>query len=154
MKLSQHFTLQELCKSQTALRRGIDNTPSETEIESLKTLCVKILEPVRKEFGIPFSPSSGYRSPDLCEAIGSKPTSQHAYGEAADFEVPTVNNLALAQWIERYCDFDQLILEHYQEGDPNSGWVHCSISTIEDGRKEVLTYDSHNGYRLGLPDDD
>lgn len=150
MKLSTHFSLGELTKSQVAERLGIDNTPTEQEKEALIDLCQKILEPCRRHFGIPFSPSSGFRSPDLCSAIGSKPTSQHAYGEAADFEIPTVSNKELAIWISENCDFDQLILEHYKEGDPNSGWVHCSISTMGEGRKEILTFDKENGYRTGI----
>jgi len=150
MKLSTHFSLKELTKSQVATRLGLDNEPDEMAVESLIKLCQEILEPCRKHFGIPFSPSSGFRSVDLCTAIGSSPSSQHAYGEAADFEIPTVSNYDLADWISRHCDFDQLILEHYVEGDPNSGWVHCSISSMGEGRREVLTYDRLNGYRIGL----
>lgn len=152
MKLSTHFTLNELTKSQVATRLGIDNTPDDFAIEALEDLCKTILEPCRKFFGIPFSPSSGFRSADLCTAIGSKPTSQHAYGEAVDFEIPTVSNKELALWIQQHLDYDQLILEHHVKGDPNSGWVHCSISTVGDGRREALTYDRVNGYTLGLGD--
>ena len=150
MNLSTHFSLTELTKSQTAVRLGIDNTPNDDEIESLKLVCTRILEPVRRHFGIAFSPSSGYRSGELCIAIGSKPTSQHAYGEAVDFEVPTVSNYEVACWVKQFCDFDQLILEHYEEGKPNSGWVHCSINPNGEGRKEVLTYNKSRGYSVGL----
>ena len=78
MKLSDHFTLNELTKSQTALRLGIDNTPDDEQIENLKALCENILEPVRDKYG-PLTPSSGFRSIPLCETIGSSVKSQH-YG--------------------------------------------------------------------------
>ena len=91
MKLSQNFSLRELTKSQTAERKGISNEPSEEHIENLKLLCTKILQPIRDEFGI-VSVSSGYRSPDLCVALGSKSTSQHARGQAADFECYEIAN--------------------------------------------------------------
>lgn len=147
MKLSPHFTLDELLKSQTALRKGIFNTPSEAHIEALRLVCLNILEPVRTQYGIPYSPSSGYRSPELCIAIGSSISSQHAKGEAVDFEVPSISNLEVAGWIVGNLDFDQLILEHYQGG--NTGWIHCSYKS-EGNRKEVLTYDRINKYRKGL----
>jgi zinc D-Ala-D-Ala carboxypeptidase len=81
--------------------------------------------------------SSGYRSPELCEAIGSSVKSQHARGEAADFEIGGVDNLELAAWIAANCDFDQLILEFYDGVDPNSGWIHCS-SKKENSRRQTL----------------
>lgn len=148
MNLSTHFTLSELTKSQIASRLGIENTPSDYEISSLILVCEKILEPVREHYGIPFSPSSGYRSADLCTAIGSKPTSQHAYGEAVDFEVPSIDNRTLAIWINENLEFDQLILECYKQGEPNSGWVHCSYND-QSNRKEVLTY-SKGIYSRGI----
>lgn len=147
MKLSEHFSLEEMTKSQTALRRNLPNTPSEAHTEALVLLCENVLEPVRERFGIPFTPSSGYRSAELCVAIGSSVASQHAKGEAADFEVPSISNLELCTWIINNLDFDQLILECYTGG--NTGWVHCSYKP-EGNRKEVLTYDKENGYRKGL----
>ena len=137
MKLSANFSLAELTKSQTATRKGIDNTPSDTHIQNLIHLAESVLQPVREHFGKPVMISSGYRSPALCEAIGSSPKSQHAKGEAADFEIGGVDNKELATWISKNTTFDQLILEFYDEGDPNSGWVHCSAVT-EGPRKQVL----------------
>ena len=87
------------------------------------------------------------RSAELCLAIGSKITSQHAKGEAADFEVSGVDNYELALWIEENLEFDQLILECYTGG--NSGWIHCSYIP-EGNRKQTLTYDRTNGYRHGF----
>ena len=143
--LSKNFSLAELTKSQTAERKGIPNTPTADHIYNLTALCENILQPIRNEFGS-FIVSSGYRSPELCEAIGSKATSQHAKGEAADFEVAGVSNYKLATWIKENLPFDQLILECFQGG--NSGWIHCSY--IPDGRKETLTYNRSEGYRKGL----
>ena len=138
MELSNNFTLHEVSKSQTATRKGIDNEPGTVEIENLIHLAKTILQPVREHFGKPVMISSGYRSPALCEAIGSSAKSQHAKGEAADFEINGIDNKELAAWIADHCSFDQLILEFYDGVDPNSGWIHCS-STKEKSRKQILT---------------
>jgi hypothetical protein len=80
--------------------------------------------------------SSGYRSQALCQAIGSVSTSQHARGQAADFECYSVDNRELFDWITQNLEFDQAILEFY-DGDPNSGWIHVSYN--ENGnRKQTL----------------
>lgn len=146
MNLSKNFTLAEMVKSQTAERKGLPNEPNADQVYSMALLCENILQPVRNEFGS-FIVSSGYRSPELCLAIGSSINSQHAKGEAADFEVAGVDNYELAVWIEQNLSFDQLILECYTGG--NSGWVHCSYVS-EGNRCETLTYDKANGYRHGL----
>ena len=137
MKLSKNFTLSELTKSQTAVRKNIKNEPSTAHVENLIHLAETVLQPVRDHFGKPVAISSGYRSPALCEAIGSSAKSQHAKGEAADFEIPGVDNMQLAMWISKNTKFDQLILEFYEPGDPNSGWVHCS-AVKEGSRAQVL----------------
>jgi predicted nuclease of predicted toxin-antitoxin system len=137
MKLSANFTLSELTKSQTAVRKNIKNEPSTAHVENLIHLAETVLQPVRDHFGKPVVISSGYRSPELCEAIGSSSKSQHARGEAADFEIMGVDNMQLAMWINKNTDFDQLILEFYEPGDPNSGWVHCS-AVKEGSRGQVL----------------
>jgi hypothetical protein len=132
MNLSRNFTLQELIKSDTAIRRGIDNNPNADQIEKLKALCENILQPVRDHFGR-VKVTSGYRSPELCQAIGSSINSQHAKAETADFEVVGTDNAELADWIKRELEYDQLILEYYTPGEPNSGWIHCSY--IPEGRR-------------------
>jgi len=137
MQLSKNFNLLELTKSQTAERKGIDNTPSPTHQDNLKSLCTRILQPVRDHFERVVSVSSGYRSEALCIAIGSKITSQHAKGQAADFEIYGLSNKELATWINENLEYDQLILEYWKESDPNSGWVHCSYNP-EGNRKEYL----------------
>ena len=140
MNLTTNFSLLELTKSQTAERKGIDNTPSPDHQESLKLLCTHILQPVRDHFERVVSVSSGYRSPELCLAIGSKTTSQHAKGEAADFEIFGVSNKELADWIHFNLNYDQLILEYWKEEDPNSGWVHCSYIEGNNRRQYLRAY--------------
>ena len=140
MQLSGHFSLKELTQSQTALRKGIDNTPTPEHIEGLTALCVQVLEPTRRHFGKPMVITSGFRSEALCEAIGSKKTSQHAKGMAADFEMFGEDNKTLAKYIKSNLIFDQLILEFYNSTDPNSGWVHCSYDK-NNNRKQSLIYD-------------
>ena len=144
MKLTENFSLNELTKSQTAERKGIDNTPSTEHQENLKSLCEMILQPIRDHFGQVVSVSSGYRSPELCVAIGSSTKSQHARGEAADFEIFGVSNKELADYIDENLDYDQLILEYWKESDPNSGWVHCSY-TNGSNRKQYLRAYKENG---------
>ena len=144
MKLSKNFSLLELTKSQTAERKDIDNTPSTEHQENLESLCTSILQPVRDHFSRVVSISSGYRSEALCLAIGSKVTSQHAKGQAADFEIFGVSNKELADYIHEHLDYDQLILEYWKESDPNSGWVHCSFS-LNGNRKQYLRAYKENG---------
>ena len=140
MKLTENFSLIELTKSQTAERKGIDNTPSPTHQENLKSLCVNVLQPVRDHFSRVVSISSGYRSEELCLAIGSKTTSQHARGEAADFEIFGISNKELANYVHFNLNYDQLILEYWKEEDPNSGWVHCSFSEGNNRRQFLRAY--------------
>ncbi|BCV07010.1 MAG: hypothetical protein CM15mV150_050 [Caudoviricetes sp.] len=151
MQLSKHFTLSEMEKSQTATRKGISNKAGSGEIKNLTDLCYEVLEPVRAKFEKPIIITSGYRSPELCEAIGSKSTSQHAKGQAVDFEIAGVSNLQVALWIQNNCNFDQLILEFWKAEDkePNSGWVHCSYKEGSN-RKQVLTYSGGKTYKNGL----
>ena len=152
MRLSLHFTLEEVTKSATALRLGIENKPNAEQIENLGRLARGILEPVRRQFGRPFSPSSEFRSPGekgLNAAIGSKPSSQHTKGEAVDFEIPGVPNLEVAKWVHGHIRFDQLILEFYEPEDPQSGWVHVSLKA-GNNRQQTLTINS-KGVHPGLP---
>ena len=124
--------------SQTAERKGINNNPNDDQITALQKLCENILQPVRDHYATPVTVSSGFRSEDLCEAIGSSKTSQHAKGQAADFEIFGTPNAELAKWIIENLDYDQLILEFHNPEEPNSGWIHCSYKNKEENRKQVL----------------
>lgn len=147
-KLSPNFALSEFLKSDTAERRRIANVPNTGQIAAMTRLCLRVLEPVRANFGQPVRITSGFRSPALCVAVGSSKASQHAKGEAADFEVVGIDNATVARWIRDHLPFDQLILENYVQGQPNSGWIHVSY---RDGRlrKDVLTY-TRRTYFKGL----
>ena len=144
MKLTANFTLDELVKSQTAVRKDINNMPNPDQIENLKALAANILQPVRSHFDKPLIISSGFRCAELCIAIGSSINSQHAKGEAADFEIWGTSNEELATWIKSELEFDQLILEFWSEDNPNSGWVHCSYSR-DHNRNESLIASKNEG---------
>jgi hypothetical protein len=137
MKLSNNFSLKELTASQTAERKGINNNPNEDQIDKLKLLCENVLQKVRDHYSKVVTVSSGYRSPELCVAIGSSQNSQHAKGEAADFEIFGLSNAELCKWIADNLEFDQMILEYHKLDEPNSGWIHCSYKS-EDNRKQIL----------------
>lgn len=151
MQLSKHFSLREFTKSQTADRKGIDNTPPQDIIPKLSFLATQILEPLREKIGgKPIIITSGYRSPELSLAIGSSQLSQHCKGEAVDIEAIGISTLNLAEMIINHFEFDQVILECFdKEKGLDSGWVHVSLKTSEN-RKEVLTYNKDKGYQKGL----
>jgi len=151
MQLSKHFTLEEMTRSMVASRKGIDNIPGAGEIKNLENLCYEVLEPVRAHFDRPITVSSGYRSEALCEAIGSKKTSQHAKGMAVDFEINGVPNIQVAYWLTNNVDFDQCILEFYKPDDGSAGWIHASYNEKGANRKQVLTFDGKR-YENDLPE--
>ena len=153
MKLSANFTLSELTSSQMATRHGIPNEPKPDHIDNLKALCINVLQPIRSEFEKPVMISSGYRSPELCVRIGSSINSQHAKGQAADFEIHSVSNKDLALWIKNNLEFDQLILEFHNEAEPNSGWIHCSYSLKTNRNQSLIAYRDEDGkvqYKPGV----
>ena len=133
LQLSAHFSLAELTKTS----RNVDNTPSIEEIDSLRQLCVNVLEKVREQFGRPVLIHSGYRNRVLNTAIGGSVTSQHMKGEAADFHVNDFTVYQVATWISEDLDYDQLILENFVPKVKSSGWVHCSFS--RNNRNQDLT---------------
>jgi len=150
MNLSPHFTLEEMIKSQSGDRAGIDNLPPPACREALRALCVNVLEPIRERFG-PVVITSGYRGPELNRMVGGAASSQHCSGEAADIEVPGMSNGDLARWIEKHLEYDQLILECYKPGIPSSGWVHVSYKAHTPNRKQELTATVVNGKMVYTP---
>ena len=128
MQLSKNFSLAEMTKSQTAARMGMDNNPSEDEVENLRLLCERVLQPIRDHFNHVVTVSSGYRSVQLCVAIGSSIDSQHAKGMAADFEIYGTPNNEVFNWVKENLLYDQMILEFWNEDEPNSGWIHVSYN--------------------------
>jgi putative chitinase len=151
MQLSPHFKLNEFTKSETAIRKRIDNTPGPAHAKNLKLVCEKILEPVRNHFGKPVRINSGYRGPALNAAVGGSSKSQHCNGQAVDFEIDGLPNPELARWVSENCEFDQIILEFYdpKEG-PNSGWVHASYAEGAN-RKQKLTAVTEKGKTVYKP---
>lgn len=131
MMLTVNFSLDELTFSQTAVRKGLSNTPSPEQLTNLMTLAEK-LEEIRALLGVALHISSGFRSPKVNTAIGGSSTSSHMNGEAADFIAPDYGSpLLIAHAIEDAdIEFDQLIYE-------GGSWVHIGIR--EPMRQQVLT---------------
>jgi len=138
MNLSTNFKLSEFTKSQTAERKGINNTPEGEHLDNALKLFENVVQPIRDKWGVTII-NSGYRSEKLNAAVGGSQRSQHCKGQAVDLEVPGVANADLANWIVECLDFDQVILEFYTPGIPDSGWVHVSYVSPESNRKSILT---------------
>ena len=140
MKLSEHLDLTEVTRSDSAKRKGIDNTPTPEHLENFKKLAQNIFEPIRKHFGVPIHISSGYRSKALNTAIGGSLTSQHCSGEAIDIDMDGsangVTNKMVFEFIKANLNFDQLIWEFGTKDAPD--WVHVSFETSGKQRKQIL----------------
>ena len=147
--LGKYFSLEEMTKSQTAIRRGINNIPSDQELENLVELIKNVLDPVREHFKKSVTVNSGYRGKKLNKLIKGSKNSQHCKGQAADIEIIGISNYDLACWIRDNMDFDQLILEFHNRKVPDSGWVHVSWNSPKKNRKQTLTIDS-NGTKQGF----
>jgi len=131
MNLTKNFSLIELTSSETAVRKGIDNTPSQEVVNNLKTLCDCVMQPLRDWYGKPINITSGYRSPKLNKAIGGSTTSDHCYGQAIDFTLPKEDYEEVFSWIIKNVPFDQAINEF------NFQWIHVSFR-LGNNRKQVL----------------
>jgi len=146
--LSQHLSLAEVTKSNTAKRLGIENLPTEKHLENLKQLAVNIFEPIRVHFGKPIYISSGYRSKELNAAVpNSSRTSQHCIGEALDLDQDGFNsiitNVMIFNYIKDNLLFDQLIWEYGTNNNPD--WVHVSYKASGQQRKQIKKATRVNG---------
>lgn len=136
MNLSPNFTLEELTRSEAAARGGWDNTPNEAELENLKRLAA-LLQDVKKAVGgKPVMINSGFRSKQTNDAVGSKDSSQHRLGCAADIRVPGMTPRQVVEaCIEAQVPFDQIILEF-------DSWTHISVANTPDaalrGQKLII----------------
>jgi hypothetical protein len=152
MKISDFFTLDEMCRSSTAERAKIDNTPSQEVIDNLKMLCTELLDPIREHAG-PVTINSGFRSKALNKAVGGSSTSDHLTGGAADFVIDG-DLVELAKWIsEQPLCFHQLIIEDYDDKTRTCKWLHISLRA-SGNKKEILTMRRVKGkvvYSSGLP---
>jgi hypothetical protein len=140
MQLSEHLSLAEVTKSDTAKRRGISNMPTEAHLANFKLLAENIFEPIRKHFAKPIFISSGYRSAELNKAIGGAASSQHCSGEAIDIDMDGrpggVTNKMVFDFIKENLNFDQLIWEFGTDTNPD--WVHVSYESTGKQRKQIL----------------
>ena len=142
MRLTRNFTYEELCNSNVAERRGINNRPRTKEgeergIENLKALCMEVLQPLRDFLGKPVVISSGYRCAELNKAVGGVRNSQHMKGEAADIHVENTEHLLkIMHFIMDETDFDQVIWERNRAG---TQWVHVSYKREGVNRHQVVS---------------
>ena len=151
MIISKHFTLQELTKSNTATRLGIENKPNKEQIHKLRLLAAALLQPLRNAVG-PLRVSSGYRSKELNKAIGGSPNSQPCKAEAVDlqhFYRGKMHNLRIYQQL--ICNdlpFDQCILEFggatATKNSNNPDWIHLSYSLDYNRRQVLVAYKDVN----------
>ncbi|WP_027450835.1 D-Ala-D-Ala carboxypeptidase family metallohydrolase [Xylanibacter brevis] len=131
-QLTEHFTLQEMMASGTAIRLGLKNEPGEKEVEALRHLCEEVLEPLRQRFGRIII-ASGYRCEALNKAVGGVKNSQHMRGEAADIHCgsqQTAQRYYL--FISKHLVFDQLLLERRLSN--GCCWIHVSY-IFQPGRR-------------------
>jgi len=153
MRFTKNFTLQEMIYSSTALRRNIDNTPTKEGVIKLRLLAASLLQPIRDSIGS-IRITSGYRSPQLSEAIGSSSNSQHCRYEAVDCQYVKrgiMDNLKIYKTlIEKDLDFDQCILEF---GNPAPtelldtdypAWIHLSWKITDNRRQVLVAYKDEN----------
>jgi len=137
MQISKHLTLQELTYSETAIKLGISNEPTQSQIANMKLLAEKVFEPAREHFAVPIHISSGFRIHNLNVAIGGASTSQHCGGQAIDIDMKDskVTNAILFHWIKDNLKYDQLIWELGDKKNPD--WVHVSYSSIKNRQKTL-----------------
>jgi len=151
MRLSKNFTLKELTRSNTALRIGIDNEPSKEGILKLTLLATSLLQPLRNAVGS-LRITSGYRSPQLSEVIGSSSNSQHCRYEAVDMQYVKrgkMDNIKIYDaLIDLDLDYDQCILEfgnateHIDPTEPD--WIHLSWKVVDNRRQTLVAYKDEN----------
>lgn len=136
MQISEHLTLAELIRSESAKRQGLSNMPTPEHIENLKALAENIFEPIRAHFRVPIYISSGYRSKQLNKLIGGAKNSQHNLGEAIDIDMDghshDITNKDIFDFIVAKLPFDQVINEF------NYAWVHVSYKKNGPQRHQVL----------------
>jgi zinc D-Ala-D-Ala carboxypeptidase len=136
--ISKHISSKEGVYSNTAIRRGIDNTPGEYELQNMELLAKNVFEPLREHVGKPIKINSFYRSVELNSAIGGSSKSQHCQGRAIDIDdtYGHMSNADMYYWLKDNVDFDQMIWEFGTEENPN--WVHISYVDGDSNRKRCL----------------
>ena len=137
-RISKHITYKEATKSVTALRLGIENKPSEYELQNMELIAEKVFEPLREAVNGPIKINSFYRSEELNKSIGGSSRSQHCQGRAIDIDdfYGYVSNAYMYYYIKDNLDFDQLIWEFGTDTNPD--WVHVSYVDGDSNRKRCL----------------
>lgn len=145
MKISDHVSFKEGVKSNTALRRGIDNTPNRYEQTNMEVTAEKIFEPLREWVGGPIKINSFYRCEELNRAIGGSSRSQHCEGRAIDLDdtFGYKTNAEMFEYIRNNLSFDQLIWEFGDDNNP--AWVHVSYVSEDQNRLRVMKAEKVNG---------
>lgn len=142
-KLTEHFTLEELTASEIGERNGWDNTPNDAEKANLERLAL-MLEDVRVLLGKPILINSAFRSKKVNDGVGSKDTSQHRIGCAADIRVPGMNPDEVTKAIiAAHLPYDQIIREFYNPETKAGGWTHISVPNTKEmtPRRQALIID-------------
>ena len=137
-KISKHITYKEAIRSATALRLGIENTPSDYELQNMELIAEKVFEPLRRAVNGPIKINSFFRCEELNKAIGGSSRSQHCQGRAIDIDdvYGYVSNSYMYYYIKDNLDFDQLIWEFGTDTEPD--WVHVSYVDSDSNRKRCL----------------
>ena len=145
MRISKHISYKEATRSQTAVRKGINNEPDAYQLQNMQVLAEKVFEPLREHFGVPIAINSFFRSQKLNKAIGGAAGSQHTQGRAIDIDdtLGGVSNKQMFEYIKANLDFDQLIWEFGNDNNPD--WVHISYVSESENRKRVLKASKKNG---------
>ena len=136
--ISKHISNKEGVYSNTAIRRGIDNTPNKEQLKSMMLIAEEVFEPLRMYVGGPIKINSFYRSPDLNKAIGGSSKSQHCHGQAMDIDdtYGRITNAEMFQFIKENLDYDQMIWEFGNDDNPD--WVHVSYVSPKENRQRCL----------------
>ena len=136
--ISKHISYNEGVHSNTAIRRGIDNTPTDDQLYFMEIVAEEVFEPLREWVGGPIKINSFYRCPELNTAIGGSATSQHCKGQAMDIDdtFGKATNAEMYNFIKEHLDFDQMIWEFGD--DDNPAWVHVSYVSPEKNRNRCL----------------
>lgn len=153
MQITEHFSLKELTRSETARRLGLQNTPSSAEMANIQYTAEQ-LEKIRAYVGRGIVVTSCFRSERVNKAVGGSPTSAHRFGLAADCDAIGLTSLAFAKEIIKMRDegkikFDQLILEFPERGD--GAWVHVGFRRNSPMRNQILTATKKGGKTVYLP---
>ena len=145
MKISEHISFQEAIKSNTALRRGINNEPNDYQITNMVGIAHNVFEPLREYVGGPIKINSMFRCEELNSAIGGSSRSQHIEGRAMDLDdtFGYKTNAEMFEYIRKNLSFDQLIWEFGDDNNP--AWVHVSYISKDENRGRVMRAEKING---------